>query len=218
MPYGGQICLRQYPKKPKPSLCRSGASSTEAACYVSKAARMHRHAPFARLLKRELEIPRFSRGPLLDQTYPPAVQSDYYGQVLRRTRNISFIYRRKEFQMPLGIQPIHIVIIIVVAFLIFGGNKLPEVGRSAGKAISEFRKGAKEMTDGFREEVSQPGTTRAAGATFQSPSLSTANPSAPSQTPPAASAGRFCIQCGAPNPPESRFCNSCGTKLPELNS
>jgi len=125
--------------------------------------------------------------------------------------------------MPFGIQPIHIVIIIVVAFLIFGGNKLPELGRSAGKAISEFKKGTKEMTDGFREEVGQPGTTAAAAASFQSPPLSIPNPSpsiqtTPSQSAPAASSGRFCIQCGAPNPVEARFCNSCGVKLPELNS
>ena len=129
---------------------------------------------------------------------------------------------RKEFQMPFGIQPIHIVIIIVVAFLIFGGNKLPELGRSAGKAISEFKKGTKEMTDGFREEVGQSGTPAAAAPSFQSPSLSIPNPSAPTQTTPSqsapvASAGRFCIQCGAPNPAEARFCNSCGTKLPEQN-
>ncbi len=73
--------------------------------------------------------------------------------------------------MPFGIQPIHIVIIIGVAFLIFGGNKLPELGRSAGKAISEFKKGTKEMTDGFREEVGQAGTPAAAAASFQSPTL-----------------------------------------------
>ena len=98
--------------------------------------------------------------------------------------------------MPFGIQPIHIVIIIVIAFLIFGGNKLPELGRSAGKAISEFKKGTKEMTDGFREEVGQPGTTAAAAASFQSPPLSIPNPSPSNQTTPsqsalAASSGRF---------------------------
>jgi TatA/E family protein of Tat protein translocase len=108
--------------------------------------------------------------------------------------------------MPLGIQPIHIVIIIVVAFLIFGANKLPEMGRSAGKAITEFRKGAKEMTDGFREEVKQTGVTQA----DSTPGV----PSAP-QMPLVASSGRFCIQCGASNVPEARFCGSCGAKLPE---
>ena len=128
--------------------------------------------------------------------------------------------------MPFGIQPIHIIIIIVVAFLLFGGSKLPELGRSAGKTISEFRKGVKEMTDGSREETNQPGTTQTAGPTIQpspisfpaAPTLSTPNVSARSQTSLAIPAGRFCIQCGTPNPPESHFCSSCGTKLPELTA
>ena len=55
--------------------------------------------------------------------------------------------------MPFGIQPIHIVIIIVVAFLLFGATKLPEMGRSLGKTISEFKKGTKEAAEGFKEEV-----------------------------------------------------------------
>jgi sec-independent protein translocase protein TatA len=126
--------------------------------------------------------------------------------------------------MPLGIQPIHIILIVVVAFLLFGGSKLPEMGRSAGKAISEFRKGAKEMTDGFREEVNQPGVNQAASQTFQPPlasipvaqAMATSNASDVSKTPIVAPTGRFCIQCGASNLPEARFCGSCGTKLPEL--
>jgi sec-independent protein translocase protein TatA len=120
--------------------------------------------------------------------------------------------------MSFGIQPIHILIIIVVALLIFGPKRLPDMGRSIGKAISEFRTGAKEMTDGFRKEVNQPGATQAAGPTIQPPTLSTPITTAPSQTPLASPAGRFCIQCGAPNLPEARFCSSCGTKLPELTA
>jgi len=111
--------------------------------------------------------------------------------------------------MPLGIQPIHIVIIIVVAFLIFGANKLPEMGRSAGKAISEFRKGAREMTAGFREEVKQAGAIQ---------TISTPDASIAPQMPLVASNGRFCIHCGAPNPVEARFCAACGAKLPEKSS
>jgi sec-independent protein translocase protein TatA len=55
--------------------------------------------------------------------------------------------------MPFGIQPIHIVIIILVAFLIFGANRLPELGRSLGKTITEFRKGTREAAEGFKEEI-----------------------------------------------------------------
>ena len=69
--------------------------------------------------------------------------------------------------MPFGIQPIHIVLIIVVALLIFGPKQLPDMGRSIGKALSEFRSGAKEMTEGFRQEVSHPVTPQAASPTIQ---------------------------------------------------
>ena len=128
--------------------------------------------------------------------------------------------------MPLGIQPIHILLIVVVAFLIFGGNKLPELGRSAGKAISEFRKGAKEMTDGFHEEMNQPGVNQAVTQMIKptlasipaAGALATPNTSAVSETPIAAPASRFCVQCGAPNLPEAHFCSSCGTKLPEITA
>jgi sec-independent protein translocase protein TatA len=106
--------------------------------------------------------------------------------------------------MPFGIQPIHIVIIIVVAFLIFGANKLPELGRSLGKTLSEFRKGTKEAAEGFKEEIQKPGQTPAeANSAFAQP----AQPAKPT--------GNFCINCGAPNLPEARFCGNCGTKLPE---
>jgi sec-independent protein translocase protein TatA len=107
--------------------------------------------------------------------------------------------------MPFAIQPIHIVLIILVAFLIFGANRLPEIGSSLGKGISEFRKGTKEAAEGFKEEVSKPINTQEAPAPA-------ASPATPSSGKPA---GNFCIQCGNPNPPEARFCASCGAKLPE---
>jgi len=43
-----------------------------------------------------------------------------------------------------NIGPMEIVIIIVVLLLLFGG-RLPEVARSMGKGIVEFKKGLKEV-------------------------------------------------------------------------
>ncbi len=107
--------------------------------------------------------------------------------------------------MPFGIQPIHIVIIILVAFLIFGANKLPELGRSLGKTITEFRKGTKEAAEGFKEEIQKPiPAPEVPAATAQTTVPQTPQP-----------AGNFCIQCGTSNPTEARFCASCGAKLPE---
>ena len=36
------------------------------------------------------------------------------------------------------------VIILVVVLLLFGGRKLPELGSSMGKALTNFKKGMKE--------------------------------------------------------------------------
>ncbi len=55
--------------------------------------------------------------------------------------------------MPFGLQPIHLVIVAIVALLIFGPSRLPEIGRGVGKAITEFRCGARDMTTSFTEEI-----------------------------------------------------------------
>lgn len=44
------------------------------------------------------------------------------------------------FHMP------ELIIILVVALLIFGPKKLPEMGASIGKSIKEFRKGMNELS------------------------------------------------------------------------
>ena len=48
------------------------------------------------------------------------------------------------------------IIILVVALLIFG-RRLPEVARSFGKSINEFKRGMKEVEDEVKkEEPNQP--------------------------------------------------------------
>lgn len=105
--------------------------------------------------------------------------------------------------MPFGLQPIHLIIVAVVALIIFGPSRLPEIGRGLGKAINEFRKGTKEMTDSFREEVTHHDETGQAVQTFNAP-----------QQPAQLGGSNFCVHCGSPNPDSARFCNKCGTALP----
>jgi TatA/E family protein of Tat protein translocase len=38
-----------------------------------------------------------------------------------------------------------LIVIFVIALLIFGPKKLPEVGKSVGKAIREFKKASDEL-------------------------------------------------------------------------
>lgn len=46
--------------------------------------------------------------------------------------------------MPFGLGPMELVIVGVIAVLLFG-KRLPEVGRSLGKSIVEFKKGLNEI-------------------------------------------------------------------------
>jgi sec-independent protein translocase protein TatA len=36
--------------------------------------------------------------------------------------------------------PMHLLVILVIALIVFGPGKLPELGSSLGKAIKEFKK------------------------------------------------------------------------------
>jgi sec-independent protein translocase protein TatA len=46
-----------------------------------------------------------------------------------------------------------LVIILVIALIIFGPKKLPELGKSLGQAISGFRDGSKKATESVKKEI-----------------------------------------------------------------
>jgi sec-independent protein translocase protein TatA len=46
-----------------------------------------------------------------------------------------------------GIGATGFILIILVALLLFGPNKLPELGRAFGRTLREFKEGAKEIMD-----------------------------------------------------------------------
>ena len=46
-----------------------------------------------------------------------------------------------------------IPILLIIALIIFGPKRLPELGEGLGKAIKEFRKATSEMGNSFREET-----------------------------------------------------------------
>jgi len=47
--------------------------------------------------------------------------------------------------------PWEMALIAVIALIIFGGKRLPEVGRALGKGIVEFKKGLKGIQDEIEE-------------------------------------------------------------------
>lgn len=54
-----------------------------------------------------------------------------------------------------GIGLPEMVLIFVVALLVFGPKKLPEIGRSLGKAIRGFQDASKEFQDEIKKEAQQ---------------------------------------------------------------
>lgn len=45
------------------------------------------------------------------------------------------------------------IFIMVIALLVFGPKKLPEIGRTVGKAIREFKKSTDDIKDKFEEQI-----------------------------------------------------------------
>ena len=46
-----------------------------------------------------------------------------------------------------------LVVIFVIALIVFGPRKLPELGRSLGKGIAEFKRATNELQSSLEQEV-----------------------------------------------------------------
>ena len=87
--------------------------------------------------------------------------------------------------------PVELIIILVIALLILGPGKLPDVGSALGKSIREFRKASSDVTDAMKvdtsplppsatpEAVAPPAPT-AASATSEVPGAATVPTTPPS--------------------------------------
>ena len=50
-----------------------------------------------------------------------------------------------------------LIIIFVIALIIFGPRKLPELGRSLGKSLAEFKRASNELKSTLEEEIRHGG-------------------------------------------------------------
>ena len=48
-----------------------------------------------------------------------------------------------------------LILILVLALIIFGPKKLPEIGRAVGQTLSQFKKSARELTSDAVEEIEE---------------------------------------------------------------
>lgn len=62
------------------------------------------------------------------------------------------------------LRPTHLLLLVIAALILFGPSKLPELGRSFGTMLKEFKKGAR---GDFEEE--KPKEVGAAGETNKTP-------------------------------------------------
>jgi sec-independent protein translocase protein TatA len=86
--------------------------------------------------------------------------------------------------MPFGIGPVELIIVLVIALLVLGPGKLPDVGSALGKSIREFRKAASDVQDATSLETAP-------------------RPPAPSAAPPAPPPAGAAPQAVSPAPPAS---------------
>jgi sec-independent protein translocase protein TatA len=112
------------------------------------------------------------------------------------------------------LQPWHLILLAIVALLVFGAKRLPELGKGLGEGLKGFREGIKGTPD--------PAPTPAPQAPVQQ-AAAVLQGAAPHST--ALSAGKVNYRCpncknvvtaNAPNPnvpDEKGFCPECGSQF-----
>lgn len=71
------------------------------------------------------------------------------------------------------------IIILIIALIIFGPRKLPELGKSLGRSLAEFKRASNELRNSLEEEIrieDQRSKTEAAKAAAPPPETVPADP------------------------------------------
>lgn len=64
---------------------------------------------------------------------------------------------------PIGMP--ELIIIFVIALIVFGPRKLPELGKSLGRSLAEFKRASNELRSTLEEEIRIEDTPKAAKPT-----------------------------------------------------
>jgi TatA/E family protein of Tat protein translocase len=71
--------------------------------------------------------------------------------------------------MPFNIGPGELIIVLIIALIVVGPGKLPDVGAALGKSIKEFRKAATDVKDATNLDAPAPAAAAASTATPAAP-------------------------------------------------
>jgi sec-independent protein translocase protein TatA len=71
------------------------------------------------------------------------------------------------------------IVIGIIALLIFGPRKLPELGKSLGKSIAEFKRASNELKNTLEDEIRSEEIQAARKSADVPPSASISAPAAP---------------------------------------
>jgi sec-independent protein translocase protein TatA len=78
-----------------------------------------------------------------------------------------------------------LIIIFVIALIIFGPRKLPELGKSLGRSLNEFKKASNDLQNTLEQEIKLEEQKETAARKAEAPADSTTitpDTTAPSQT------------------------------------
>jgi sec-independent protein translocase protein TatA len=90
-----------------------------------------------------------------------------------------------------GLGSQELLVILVIVMILFGANRLPQLARSLGSSLKEFKKGL-DSAQAEATAVSRPGEDR------------------PASSPPEK---RICVQCKTVIAPDWTHCPRCGTAV-----
>lgn len=113
--------------------------------------------------------------------------------------------------LPFNIGPGEVILFLIIALVVLGPGKLPDVAQSLGKSVREFRKAATDISDAGKLDVPPPSAQAAppapplaapdpavVPAAAEAPSTVAEAPAAPAATTPATAPDAEAVPAGSP--------------------